>query len=596
MKRLLAILVALLVLVALVGVAGFAVVSSDRARARVEAELAEWLDVSVRVGQAPRATLVTGPALVLADVRLTSRDGIWEATAGRVEAGVDLAGLIFGEIRISSLTVSGASIEVARGSLREAEPGRIGREFARLLQRPVSLTQGKVRFGEAGGAQWRDIVLRTAPSGDGASLRGSLAVADQTVEFAINMTDRGVLSGEAGGRVNISVAAPLATLRVEGEVRAADAGRIEGQLEFATSDIRGLSARFGTRLAGEAAFGTARLSGSGTVSLAAVNLDRARLELDGNVGEGRIGLASAEGRTRLDGTLAFESFDVSVYAREFGELLGLSAGHPAADADWRRWRFAETLRRLDIDLRLSAARLVLGPLSGGPGAVSLRLREGDLSVDLSETAMAGGNLELSGRLKPGGEDGSFDFSMKAMADGLAAEALPLADERLPAIRAGRISGRIDRSGKGGSIEEVLASIAGTASVEILEARFDGEAPDAVLGRLLADGNGMSPGSGSFRRIAVEAELGQSELRIGTLLADTAMHRLEAAGRISLPGLGLSLRGQLGRKPEPANEPGPSAVAGDTSPLADAVPVLLRGTPTDLRLLPDLTRIREPGGR
>lgn len=592
MKRLLASLIILLVLVTAAGIAGFALVSSDRARLRVESELADWLDVSVRVGEAPRATIASGPGLVLRDVRLQSMDGAWSVEAERIDIQVDVSALLLGEVRMSAMAVSGARIRVASATApaRLADAGRLGAEFRRLLQHPVSLSGGTVFFGEEKRPRWREVALRAAPNDPGATIRGSLTAMDQAVEFGVSLADKAILAGEGSGRVSVSIAAPLASLRIDGEVRPAGSGRIEGAIEFSASDLRGLAARFGRELAGDAAFGAARLTGTGTVSLTAINLDTARLELDGNVGEGRLGLDAGGGRARMDGTLAFERFDMSVYAREFGELLGIAAPGAPGGA-WRQWPLRDVLSQFDLDLRLSATQLVLGPLSGGPGGLSLRLRDGDLSLDLSETAVAGGTVELAGRLKPDQESGFLDFSMKMIAANLSAEALPRS-ETLPEILSGRVGGRLDRVGRGMNVEEVLASASTTASLSLSGARFAGAEPASVFQRLTGNGDAPVSGSGVFEKIDVQGEVGDAAMRVDQVTAETADHVLTASGRVSLPDMALSLRGHLMK--QPVENPGEAGqVDGSQTPGREEgdprTPVLLRGTLTAPRLLPDLMR-------
>ncbi|WP_417767700.1 hypothetical protein [Stappia sp.] len=592
MKRLLASLIIVLVLFAAAGIAGFALVSSDRARVRVESELANWLDVSVRVGAAPRATIASGPGLVLRNVRLQSLDGAWSVDADRIDIQVDVYALLLGEVRMSAIAVSGARVRAASPAApaRLADAGRLGIEFRRLLKHPVSLSGGAVFFGEEDRPRWREVTLRATPNGAGATIRGSLTATDQAIEFGVSLADKAILAGEGSGRISISVAAPLASLRVDGEVRPAGSGRIEGKVEFSASDLRGLAARFGRELAGDAAFGAARLTGTGSVSLAGIDLDTASLELDGNVGEGRLGLDTGGDRARMDGTLAFERFDMSVYAREFGELLGVAA-HGAPGGAWRRWPLQDVLSQFDLDLRLSATQLVLGPLSGGPGGLSLRLREGDLSLDLSETAVAGGTVEMAGRLKPDRESGLLQFSMKMIADNLAAETLPR-PEALPEILSGRVGGRLERVGQGASVEEVLASASTMASIVLADARFRGGEPAALFQRLTGNGDTPEPGSGVFERIDIQGDVGEAAMRLDRVTAETAGHVLTASGRMSLPDMALSLRGYLTKRPvkAPGGEgPGDGSGTPGGAERDPQTPVLLRGTLGEPRLLPDLMR-------
>ncbi len=353
--------------------------------------------------------------------------------------------------------------------------------------------------------------------------------------------------------------------------------------------MRGLAARFGRELAGDAAFGAVRLTGTGTVSLTAINLDTASVELDGNVGEGRLGLDTSGERRAW--TARWRSS-----ASTCPSTQGNSASCWALPRPARRVALAPVAAAGRVEpVRSGSASLghaiALGPLSGGPGGLSLRLREGDLSLDLSETAVAGGTVELAGRLKPDRESGLLHFSMKMIADNLAAETLPR-PEALPEILSGRVNGRLERVGQGASVEEVLASAKTMASIALVDARFRDAEPAALFQRLTGNGDTSAPGSGVFERIDIQGDVGEDAMRLDRVTAETAGHVLTASGRMSLPDMALSLRGYLTKRP--AEAPGGEGPGdGSGTPGGDEgdpqTPVLLRGTLGEPRLLPDLMR-------
>lgn len=602
MKRLLAILTAVFVLVSAAGLSAYLLIAREVSRERVEAMLSSHFGGTVRLAAAPRISLLQGPSLVIDGLRLEGRDGRWTVEADRLVSNIEPARLLLGEVLLSSHLLEGARLHIAGLDLSPGSLAGLGEDLTRLIEAQVAISGGEVGWGDSRQPRLVDLSLRLNPSVEGGSVRGSLMAGDQKVEFSASLGNRGTLTGRASGPVSVSVASPLAAFRMNGALRNPDAARLEGTFEFSTSDFRGLAARFGRTLVGEASFGALRIGGQGAVDLSRLVLDTARLELDGNVGEGRLGFELGEKRPRLEGTLAFESFDLSAYLGELQGIAGLAVASGDKAADILRQRpLAGFLRAGDIDLRLSTGKFVTAGLSGGPSAISLLLRDGDLTVDLSETMVAGGVLDGAARLKPvggGGED--FDFSANVVVEAVDARQLP-DFERITKPGSGRLTLRVDRSGRGETLAAILASAGGEVELVLDGASFP--TGGKVLDRLLSDG--QAGGSGSepaatplmVERLSAKARIEDGNLRLAEVEVLTGQQVLQAGGRISLADLALSLRGRLAPRAAGDGAPTPAVSAdggqGDTQA---GVPVLVRGTLAQPRLLPDLTGVGTPSQR
>lgn len=599
MKRLLAILTAAFVLASAAGLSAYLLIAREVSRERVEAMLSSHFGGTVHLAAAPRISLLQGPSLEIEDLRLEGRDGRWTVEADRLVSNIEPARLFFGEVLLSSHLLEGARLHFDGLDLAPASLAGLGEDLTRLIEAQVAIAGGEVSWGDTRQPRLVDLSLRLNPTVEGGSIRGSLMAGDQKVEFSASLGNRGTLTGRASGPVAVSIASPLAAFRMNGALRNPDAARLEGTFEFSTSDFRGLSIRFGRALVGEASFGALRIGGQGAVDLSRLVLDTARLELDGNVGEGRLGFELGEKRPRLEGTLAFESFDLSAYLGELQGIAGLAVASGDKGANSLRQRpLAGFLRAGDIDLRLSTAKFVTAGLSGGPSAISLLLRDGDLTVDLSETMVAGGVLDGAARLKPvggGGED--FDFSANVVVEAVDTRQLTgFARVSLPDT--GRLSLRIDRSGRGETLAAILASAGGEVELALEKASFP--AGGEVLGRLLSDGqaasgssSGSGPGSGAtplvVERLSAKARVEEGDLRLAEVEVLTGQQVLQAGGRMSLTDLALSLRGRLA--------PRLAGTQPDAAAIAEAgMPVLVRGTLAQPSLLPDLTGVGSPSQR
>lgn len=589
MTRLLAIAATILIL----GLALFFgprwLVTGETARLRAEAELSDWLGAAVRLPTAPSVELLPEPRLTLADVRLESLGGLWSVTAGRVHARLDAFALVFGEMRFTAFQVENPRIRLGDGALPTGADWRehlraAARELHRLTAYPLTVTDG-VLLGDAGEmAPLIDrISLRFVRDGQKSSIRGGFQIADQPVDMAVSLADRDSLTGAAGGAVALTLEAPLASLRLDGELTGAGGGPLAGQFAFAASDLRGLGQRLGYQLAAEAAFGAGRLAGTGQLSLDALTLDSARIELDGNIGEGRLAFGMADARPRLEGTLAFERLDLSAYLHE-APALGRGA--------WRRAPLAETLRQMDLDLRVSAGDLIAGDLALRRTGLSLLLRDGDFSFDLSEATLAGGRASASLRAKPDPVSRGYAATMTVLAEDLDLVALPWPQQMEARPQGGRMAGRGSGVAAGESLDDLLSDYKVTAAVDMRRARLASDGLATAIGRLGAPGTPASSGRSTFGKLDLALEIAPDMITVHRLLAETGKHRLTASGRVSRSEGSLALRGVVvaaaedqSSKGEP--EDGTSAVG---------VPVLMRGTWSEPLLLPDLTKFVGPPRR
>lgn len=111
MKRLIAILAAIIVTGALLVSAPALLVSSDAARGRIEAQLSVWFGARVRVGAPPRISVVPRLSLVLEDVSLEGNG--WSLKDAGMRARLDLSALLSGTTRLASLAIANPQIRIS---------------------------------------------------------------------------------------------------------------------------------------------------------------------------------------------------------------------------------------------------------------------------------------------------------------------------------------------------------------------------------------------------------------------------------------------------------------------------------------------------
>ncbi|MAB00198.1 MAG: hypothetical protein CMN87_13795 [Stappia sp.] len=607
MKRLFLGMAVLAAVLAIGFVSLSAFVTGESTRARVESELSRWLGASVSVGSPVALSLRTTPVLTLRDVDLEDTRGGWSLHGATIDVDLALSGLVSGQARVSSISISGGRILLPdwhgdNGVFADAGAlaSSLSEELRRLLRHPLTVggtTLVQVNPEGRESVLARDVSLRLSASGAGAvTLRGSLNAGDQTLQWTATLSDRAVLEGPGEAALLVNLASPLATLRLDGTLLRADMAWFRGNMEFAASDLRGLVERFGHDLDGEgAAFGAVRLAGSGEISATALSMTRADIEFDGNSGDGRLVLDLAGPRPRLEGTLAFDTLDLSAHVTE--GIAGV--GDEAAAAGWLRQPLQEVLAPADIDLRLSATRLVTGDVSIGPTAVSILLRDRDLSIDVGETRVDGGGLDLSARLRPDPAGEGFLGAATLVLDAIPAGRLPLPVEG-PVPVAGTLSGRTQWNGRGKDLDALLTSASGTVLLKASGLRFSGGGADTLLAGLLGSDTVADPNlPSSFDFVSVELVGSAETLDLSSAEAFTPDHVLSASGRVSLPSGTLSLRGRL-RKRLPGDGPAQTSdgasTGGSVEPEASGetagLPVLVRGTVFEPLIVPDLTRVDE----
>jgi AsmA protein len=178
------------------------------------------------------------------------------------------------------------------------------------------------------------------------------------------------------------VSAPL-KLAFDGTVANRTSAMMEGTLTVDSISLRNALQWSGQAPPGTGGFGRFALKARANVVGASIALTNVNVELDGNVAEGVMTYAN-NGRQTLQATLAADALDFTPYISTVRLLA--SGAH-----DWNRQMFdLETLSTTDLDMRLSAARITVGPSRLGRTAFGANLRGGALALSVGEAQMCGG--------------------------------------------------------------------------------------------------------------------------------------------------------------------------------------------------------------
>ncbi len=205
----------------------------------------------------------------------------------------------------------------------------------------------------------------------------------ERVDGSISVSDfLAALSGDRSGLKARLSSAPL-KLAFDGTVANRTSAMMEGTLTIDTASLRNALQWMGQPAPGHGGFGRFALKARANVVGASIALTNVNVELDGNLAEG-VMTYSNNGRQTLQATLAADALDFTPYISTF-RLLASGA------RDWNRQLFdLNALSSTDLDMRLSAARVTVGPSKLGRTAFGANLRGGALALSVGEAQVYGG--------------------------------------------------------------------------------------------------------------------------------------------------------------------------------------------------------------
>jgi AsmA protein len=256
--------------------------------------------------------------------------------------------------------VSFSEIRIQDGTLTYEDLGRQMTEKLEDIDLSLAWPSISRSFAATGQFDWR-----------GERIDGSVSVSDFLA----------ALSGDRSGLKARIASAPL-KLAFDGIVANRTSMMLEGTLTVDSPSLRNALRWTGQPPPGSGGFGRFALKARANVVGASIALTNVNVELDGNVAEGVMTYAN-NGRQSLQATLAADSLDFTPYISTFRLLAG--------SHDWNRQLFdLNSLLTTDLDMRLSAARVTVGPSKLGRTAFGANLRNGALALSVGEAQIYGG--------------------------------------------------------------------------------------------------------------------------------------------------------------------------------------------------------------
>jgi AsmA protein len=392
---------------------------------------------------------------------------------------------------------------------------------------------------------------------------------DEPIDTSITLTDfAAALAGDRSG-VKIRLTGTPVKFAFEGNWSTRPTLKIEGTLAADAPSLRDTFRWAGLRPLSGGGFGRFALKAKtnvagGTIALSAVNV-----ELDGNVAEGVLTFAT-DGRQTLQGTLAADELDLTPYISTVRLLT-------SNERDWNRVPLAiDGLTGLDLDLRMSAARITLARAKLGRTAIATNLRGGKLLVTIGESQAFGGVLK--GSLALAASDAGAEFKSH----------LQFTDVDLETclgeiFQFRRLDGRGDIAvafdATGNSVLALTRTLNGTASLTGRQGSLVGWNVEQLLRRLerrpLSGTGDFRNGRTPFDKLTADFKIADGIATVETVNLEGSKVRLGLAGSASIPARDFDLRGVAALA---------SANAADTP--AFELPFMVQGPWDDPILLPD----------
>ena len=375
----------------------------------------------------------------------------------------------------------------------------------------------------------------------------------------------------AGARSGVKLRIAGAPIRgaFEGAISLKPTVKIDGTLAADSTSLRSVLFWLGQKPLPGGGFGRFSIKAQTNVVGSTIGLTGVNLELDGNRAEGVLTFAT-DGRRTLQGTLATDSLDLSPYISTVKLLT-------ANQHEWSNGPIAlDGLNGMDVDLRLSAASVLVADAKIGHTAIGANLRAGQLVVTIGEAQAYGGVIKGSMTLA----DVSAGVDVKSQLQFTDVD-LQSALSQLFGLR--RIEGKgnmaLVAEGTGASVLAVTRTLNGSAMLTGENGAIVGLNVEQLLRRLerrpLSASGEFRTGRTLFDKMIVTLKIEQGTAKVESMTITGPAVKIALAGSAAIPTRDLDLTGTATLVT--ASRPGAQPFA---------LPFIVQGSWDDPIMLPD----------
>jgi AsmA protein len=576
MKKILLAILAILVLCGSFVLLAPQLVTIEAVRRSITREVAGWSGRALTFDGTPRVAFTPYPTVTFEKVRIGSaQDAEPLVIMDSLQAELSLTSLLFGHVRPSQLQLERPVFHVAvdaqgvpnwtlpRSLRGDSELGRLIIKSGTLHyvvgdEPEILLTDLQADI------NWPDPAAT-------ATLKGSTGWQDETFDFNGSIgSPLDLVSGKAS-TVRLAIASTPLRASFNGSLRNLARPEGEGQLSVTTPSIRHLARFFDVQMEEGSTLGSASIESQANLAAGILTFADAKISVDGNEGEGVLSLDLAGNRPSVQGTLAFESLDLSAYAEALASAVAEARAAPDQPFP------VSALNEGDVDLRISASQVLLGSARLGRTAASATIRDDRLTLSIGEAQLYGGRLSatLAATLK----DEAASTSLQGRVDGL-----PVRAAFSDLFGIGQIdgtgSGTASLSAHGTSWNGLMASLAGSGQAKIADGTFDGINISALSQQITADGTisgNLLGGSTKFTQAEGAFEVSADAVTASSIVIEGTGYSINLSGKAPLQSPTVSARGALTLDRGTA-----------TSSTVVTVPFIIGGAWTQPMLVPDFS--------
>ena len=387
----------------------------------------------------------------------------------------------------------------------------------------------------------------------------------------VTMTLADFTAALAGNRTGLKlrVAGKPIKAAFEGAISVKPTLKIEGTVAADTASMRSALIWAGQKPLPGGGFGHFSIKAQANVMGGTIGLNNVNVELDGNTAEGVLTFAT-DGRKTLQGTLATDTFDLTPYVSTIRLLT-------TNEREWNNGRISlDGLSGVDLDLRLSAANVVMSNAKIGRTAIGANMRGGHLVVTVGEAQAYGGVIR--GSLALANSDTGVDVKSQLQFTDVDLESCLGQLFGLHRLEGkGNLSFAVE--GGGDSVLAVTRTLSGTASLIGEKGALLGLNVEQLLRRLerrpLSGGGEFRTGRTPFEKIAMALKITHGMVTVEDVKIDGSAVRLALAGSASIPTRELDLKGTA-----------TLVSAGRPELAAFELPFIVQGSWDDPIMLPD----------
>jgi AsmA protein len=541
-KILLAILAILVICVGFVLIAP-KLVTIEAVRRSITREVAGWSGRTLTFDGTPMVAFTPYPTVTFEKVRIGSNSNAQPLVEmDSLQAELSLMSLLVGHVRPSVLVLEKPVFRfavndrgVANWTLPRALKG--DSELGRLIVHSGTLhyvagEKPEILLSSVNAdINWPD------PSAT-ASVKGSAVWQDENFDFNGSIGTPLDLVGGNPAALRFAIASTPLRASFNGTIRNLAQPDGEGQLSVTTPSIRRLASFFDMPMGEGSTLGSASIESQANLAAGILTFADAKISVDGNEGEGVLSLDLAGAKPSIQGTLAFESLDLSAYAEALARAV--AAARAAPDQPFA----VSALNEGDVDLRVSASQVLLGNARLGRTAASATIRDDRLTLSVGEAQLYGGRLSasLSATLK----DEAASTSLQGRVDGLPVRAA-LSDLFGISQVDGTGSGTVNLSAHGTSWNGLMASLSGSGQAKITEGTFDGINIGALSQQITADGTisgNLLGGSTKFTQADGSFQISSDQVTAAPIAVKGNGYAINLTGEAPLQASTVSARGTL----------------------------------------------------